>query len=50
MNVSSYIDYHRDDNLIGMIISVFIEVIAIIFACAIKNMIQLLNRNIINIV
>lgn len=37
MNVSSYIDHHRDDNLIGMIISVFIEVIAIIFACAIKK-------------
>lgn len=37
MNVSSYIDHHRDDNLIGMIIAVFIEVIAIIFACAMKK-------------
>ena len=37
MNVSSYIDHHRDDILIGMILAVFIEVIAIIFACAIKK-------------
>lgn len=37
MNVSSYIDHHRDENLTGMMIAAFLEIIAIIFACAIQK-------------
>ena len=37
MNVSSYIDHHRDENLTGMMIAAFLEIIAIIFAGAIQK-------------
>lgn len=37
MNVSSYIDHHRDENLTGMMIAAFLEIIAVIFACAIQK-------------
>ena len=37
MNVSSYIDHHRDENITGMMIAAFLEIIAVIFACAIQK-------------
>lgn len=37
MNVSSYIDHHRDENLTGMMIAAFLEIIAIILHVQFKK-------------